>query len=56
MDIQQSLLLQNKIKAETALNDQKMMLVKLQMFKEREAFKKANTCISDEYLNSLFPM
>jgi hypothetical protein len=56
MDIQQSLLIQNKIKAETALNDQKMMLVKLQMFKEREAFKKANPSMSEDYLNSLFPL
>jgi hypothetical protein len=56
MEKQQALLIQEKTRAETALNDQKMMLVKLQMFKEREEFKKSHPDISEEYLNTLFPM
>ncbi len=56
MEKQQALLIQEKTRAETALNDQKMMLVKLQMFKEREEFKKSHPDISEDYLNRLFPM
>jgi hypothetical protein len=56
MDKEQAILIQNKIKAETALNDQKVMLVKLQMFKEREDFKKKNPDVAEDYVNSLFPV
>ena len=37
------------------LEKSKIVLLKLEMFKEREAIKKNNPDITDDYLNNLFP-
>jgi hypothetical protein len=48
-------LIEKKIEGEIAFNDKKTMLLRLEMFKEREALKKANPDLTDEYLDARFP-
>jgi hypothetical protein len=52
----QSDLNERKIESETQLNNQRMMMVRLEIFKERQALKKSDPSLSDEYLDTLFPI
>jgi hypothetical protein len=52
----QSDLNERKIESETQLNNQRMMMVRLEIFKERQALKKSDPSLSDDYLDTLFPI
>ncbi len=52
---QKEALIGKKIEGEIAFNDEKTMLLRLEMFKEREALKKSNPNLTDKYLDTCFP-
>jgi hypothetical protein len=55
LEIDNSELNRQRIKAQTQLDEQKRLLVKLEMFKLRTSLKKENPEISEEYLDKHFP-
>jgi hypothetical protein len=56
MEIDNSELNRERIIAQTKLDEQKRMLVKLEMFKLRQQLKREDPTVSEEYLNELFPI
>jgi hypothetical protein len=56
MEVDNSELNKERIKAQTKLDEQKRMLVKLEMFKLRQSLKKEDPNVTDEYLDEHFPL
>jgi hypothetical protein len=56
MEIDNAELNRERIKAQTKLDEQKRLLVKLEMFKLRQALKKDDPEVTDEYLDQYFAM
>jgi hypothetical protein len=56
MEKESKMLVNSQIMAQTKLDNQKAMLVKLEMYKEHLALKNSNPDISDKFLDKHFPI